>query len=73
MEPPDGETPTILVDDVPVRAVGAEMTGAQILALAGADADAFDLYAEGRHGRRIPPEEPVPVQEGSRFRTRARP
>jgi hypothetical protein len=46
------------------------MTGAQILALAGLDAGEVALYAEGHRGRRLAPEEPVPVQEGSRFVTR---
>ena len=72
MDPAVAPPPLILVDDRPLRALGPEMTGAEILALAGAGADAFDLYAEGHRGRRIPPEEPVPVQEGSRFRTRPR-
>lgn len=48
------------------------MTGAQILALAGLDADAHDLYARGSHGRRIGAEEPVVVQDGARFETRPR-
>lgn len=48
------------------------MTGAQILALAGLDADAHDLYARGSRGRRIGAEEPVVVQDGARFETRPR-
>ena len=48
------------------------MTGAQILALAGLDPDAVDLFARGSHGRRIRAEEPVVVQDGSRFETRPR-
>lgn len=48
------------------------MTGAQILALAGLDADDVDLYARGSHGQRIGAEQPVVVQDGSRFETRPR-
>lgn len=72
MDQPTDDRPTIHVDDHPVRALGGEMTGAEILALAGAQADAVDLFAEGHQGLCIAPEQPVPVQEGSRFRTRPR-
>lgn len=62
--------PTFYVDDEPIRGLpGPEMTAAQILAAAGHDADEVALYAEGRHGQRIPPEARVPVQDGSRFVT----
>lgn len=63
---------SIVLDGHVYEGVTETMTGAQILALAGLDPDDVDLYAAGRHGRRIPAEEPVIVQEGSRFVTRPR-
>ncbi|MEA3200494.1 MAG: hypothetical protein QOE90_1922 [Thermoplasmata archaeon] len=63
---------TVFVDGVPYDGVGAAMTAAQLLALAGHDADEVALYAEGRHGQRIPAEAEVPVQDGSRFVTEPR-
>ena len=72
-EPVGDPDPTLFVDGEPIRGVpGPEMTAAQILAAAGHDADAVDLFAEGEHGRIIAPEQPVPVQDGSRFVTRPR-
>lgn len=59
----------VFIDGVPYEGVGAAMTAAQILALAGHDADQVALYAEGRRGQRIPAEVEVPVQDGSRFVT----
>ncbi|HET6404631.1 MAG TPA: multiubiquitin domain-containing protein [Candidatus Thermoplasmatota archaeon] len=65
--------PVLYIDGQPVSGVPApQMTGAQILAAAGHDADIVDLYAEGHHGQRIGPEQAVPVQDGSRFVTRRR-
>lgn len=74
MDPVPGDVaPTIYVDGEPLRgSPGPEMTGAQILAAAGHDADDRSLFAEGHHGQRIPAEASVPVQEGSRFITRPR-
>lgn len=73
MRDPDvADRPTIRIDDQPIRALGAEMTGAELLSLAGADPAEVDLVAEGHRGQRIAPEDTVPVQEGSRFRTRRR-
>lgn len=68
-----GGSPTFLLDGRPYRAVGEEMTGAQILALAGLEPEDADLYAEGHHALHIPAEDSVVVQEGSRFVTRPRP
>lgn len=62
----------VYIDGEPYEGVGPAMTAAQLLALAGRDADAFALYAEGRRGQRIPAEVEVPVQEGSRFVTAPR-
>jgi hypothetical protein len=61
--------PTVFIDGEPHEATGPAMTGAQLLALAGLDADQVALRAAGHRGRRIPEEEPVPVQDGSRFET----
>lgn len=73
MPSPGDREPTVFVDDRPVPEVpGPQATGAQILAAAGLDPDDVDLYAQGHAGRRIGPEEAVPVQEGGRFVTRPR-
>lgn len=69
-EPLGDPDPTIVVDGRPIRGIpGPRMTGAQILAAAGHDAERVALYAEGARGQRIAPEEAIPVQDGSRFVT----
>lgn len=70
--PADESAPTIFVDDEPREAPGAEVTGAQILALVGKSPDGFDLYAKGHDGLRIGAEQPVEVHEGAQFETRLR-
>jgi len=68
--PSDDLLPTVYVDGKPIDSVpGPDVTGAQLLAAAGHDADRVALYADGHNGRRILPGETVPVQEGSRFVT----
>jgi hypothetical protein len=60
---------TVLIDGERFEATAPQMTGAQILALAGLDAGRARLFAEGHHGLRIGAQDVVPVQDGSRFRT----
>lgn len=60
--------PRIFVNGREYRgATGSRMTAAEILAFAGFDAEGYALAAEGHRGQVIPPEAPVPVQDGSRF------
>lgn len=67
---PTEEAPHVYLDGEAHRAPGGELTGAQILSLAGHDPAARALFAEGHRGLRIGAEEVVRVQEGSRFVTR---
>lgn len=66
------EAPTVYIDGVRREAPGADVTGAQLLALVGKSPDAYDLFARGHHPLRIPAEEAVEVREGAEFETRPR-
>lgn len=67
-----GGAPAVYIDGVRREAPGADVTGAQLLALVGKSPDTYDLFARGHHPLRIPAEEAVEVHDGAEFETRPR-